>query len=113
MPSVAAISPPSLLVRVVGAAVPALCLAGALVIWEIWRIADAVSVMSESVLVVLYRIAVHVVVLLLPLAALIVAMLAPPRTLSARGHVGCAILVAILAVAWTPIAMFITYFLGA
>lgn len=112
MASVAAISQPSLLVRVVGAVVPALCLAGALVTWEIWRIAGAVTE-SLSVQVSLYRIAVHVVVVVLPLVALVLAMVAPPRTLSVRGYAGIATLAAIVAVVWTPIAMFITYFLGA
>lgn len=112
MASVAAASRPSPLARAVGAVVPALCLAAALVVWEIWRIAGAVTE-SLSVPVALYRIAVHVVLVVLPLAALVFAMVAPPHRLSARGYSGAATLAAIVAVVWTPIAMFLTYFLGA
>lgn len=65
-------------------------------------------------LVGLYRIAVHVVVVvLLPLVALVVVMLAPPRVLHGRGYAGIAVLAAIVALGWTPVAMFITYLLGA
>ena len=65
-------------------------------------------------LVGLYRIAVHVVVaVLLPLVALVVVMLAPPRVLHGRGYAGIAVLAAIVALGGTPGAMFITYLLGA
>ena len=98
-------------IRIAGAIVPALCLVGALLVWEVWRIADAIT---ESTLPVgLYRVGLHVILVLAPLTALVFVAVAPPRQLSVRGYIALAVVLAGGAAVWTPTALFLTYLLGA